>query len=90
MTVQERRPKVKREPRRQMNGRPAWLTLDEGATRRECCVLDVAPGGAKIEVDAEFDVGDTFELALVASHESRQRCEVVWRRESTFGIKFLA
>ena len=89
MTVQERRPKVQREPRRQMKGRPAWLTLDEGATRRECSVLDVAPGGAKIAVDTDFDVGDTFELALVASHEKRQRCEVVWRRESTFGVKFL-
>jgi hypothetical protein len=89
MTVQERRPKVQREPRRQMKGRSAWLTLDDGATRQECSVLDVAPGGARIAVDAEFDVGDTFELALVASHDKRQRCEVVWRRESTFGIKFL-
>lgn len=89
MTVQERRLKVQREPRRQMKGRAAWLTLDEGGTRRECSVLDVAPGGAKIAVDAELDVGDTFELALVASHDRRQRCEVVWRRESTFGVKFL-
>jgi len=88
MTVQER-PKIQREPRRQMNGRPAWLTLDGGATRRECSVVDVAPGGAKIEVDADFDVGDIFELTLVASHDRRQRCEVVWRRESIFGVKFL-
>ena len=89
MTVQERRPKVQREPRRLMNGRAAWLTLDGGATRRECSVLDVAPGGAKIAVDTDFDVGDTFELALVASHNRRQRCEVVWRRESIFRVKFL-
>ncbi len=88
MTVQERRLKVQREPRRQMNGRPAWLTLDDGATR-QCSVIDVAPGGARITVDAELEVGDTFELALVASHDRRQRCEVVWRRESTFGVKFL-
>jgi hypothetical protein len=89
MTVHERRPKVQREPRRLMNGRAAWLTLDGGATRQECSVLYVAPGGAKIAVDTDFDVGDTFELALVASHEKRQRCEIVWRRESTFGVKFL-
>ena len=89
MTVHERRPMVQREPRRLMHGRAAWLTLDGGATRQECSVLDVAPGGAKIAVDTDFDVGDTFELALVASHEKRQRCEIVWRRESTFGVKFL-
>jgi hypothetical protein len=72
-----------------MNGRPAWLTLDRDETRRQCSVIDVAPGGARITVDAEFNVGDTFELLLVASHDRRQRCVVVWRRESTFGVKFL-
>ena len=41
MTVQER-PKVQREPRRQMNGRTAWLTLDDD-TKRQCSVIDVAP-----------------------------------------------
>ena len=89
MTVQERRLKVQREPRREMHGRQAWLTLDRGETRRQCSVIDVAPGGAKIAVDAEFDVGDTFEILLVASHERRQRCEVVWRHDNTFGVKFL-
>jgi len=87
MTVQER-PKVQREPRRQMNGRIAWLTLDDD-TNRQCSVIDVAPGGARIETDAEIDVGDRFAIALVATHDRRQRCEVVWRRENTFGVKFL-
>jgi hypothetical protein len=88
MTVQER-PKVQREPRRQMNGRPARLMLDDGTTELECSVLDVAPGGARIIIDAEMDVGDRFALALVASHNKRQRCEVVWRRDRTVGVKFL-
>jgi hypothetical protein len=52
-------------------------------------VIDVAPGGARIATDAEIDVGDRFAIALVASHNRRQRCEVVWRRERTFGVKFL-
>lgn len=89
MTVHERRLKVQREPRRQMNGRSAWLTFDDGETRRECSVLDVAPGGAKIALDADIDVGDTFELCLVASHDRRQRCEVVWRHDNTFGVRFM-
>ena len=89
MTVQERRPKVQREPRRQMNGRVASLVLDDGATRHECRVHDVAPGGARIATDASMDVGERFSLALVATHDRRQRCEVVWRREQVFGVKFL-
>jgi len=88
MTVQER-PKVQREPRRQMNGRTASLVLDDGTTRHDCRVHDVAPGGARITTDANIDVGERFSLALVASHDRRQRCEVVWRREQVFGVKFL-
>jgi len=88
MTVQERL-KVQREPRRQMNGRPACLMLSDGTTELECSVLDVAPGGARIVTEAEMDVGDHFTFALVASHNKHQRCEVVWRRDKTFGVRFL-
>ena len=88
MTVQERK-KVQREPRRQMGGRAAWITTDDGATRHECAVIDVAPGGAKIVMDVEIDVGGRFELALVPTHPKLQRCEVVWRRDHSFGVKFL-
>jgi PilZ domain-containing protein len=88
MTVQER-VKVQREPRRQINGRSARLMLGDGTTELECSVLDMAPGGARIVTDAEMDVGDQFSIVLVASHNRRQRCEVVWRHDKTFGVKFL-
>ena len=88
MSVQERL-KVQREPRRQMNGRSARLILDDGTAELECSVTDVAPGGARIVADAEMEVGDQFTFVLVASHNRRQRCEVVWRHDKTFGIKFL-
>ena len=89
MIVDERRAKVQREPRRQLHKQPAWITVDDGMTRRECFVMDVSPGGARIVTDAAFDVRDTFGLALVPDHPKRQPCEVVWRRGNTFGIKFL-
>ena len=63
--------------------------LSDGTTELECSVLDVAPGGARIVTEAEMDVGDHFTFVLVASHNRRQRCEVVWRRDKTFGVKFL-
>jgi hypothetical protein len=58
-------------------------------TRRECFVLDVSPGGAKIITDAAIDVRDRLDLALVPAHPRRQPCEVVWRRGNVYGIKFL-
>jgi hypothetical protein len=83
------RPKVPREPRRELHKQPAWITVDNGTTKRECFVLDVAPGGAKIMTDAAIDVSDTLGLELVPAHPKRQPCEVVWRRGNTYGIKFL-
>ena len=89
MTIDMPRAKVQREPRRQLHKQPAWITLD-GMTKCECFVLDVSPGGAKIMTDAAFDVSDRFGLALVAAHQKRQPCEVVWRRGNTYGIKFVS
>jgi len=89
MTIDMPRAKVQREPRRQLHKQPAWITLD-GTTKCECFVLDVSPGGAKIMTDAAFDVSDRFGLALVAAHQKRQPCQVVWRRGNTYGIKFVS
>jgi len=89
MIIDKPRAKVPREPRRQLNKQPAWITVDEGNTKCECFVLDVAPGGAKIMTDAAIDVRDRFALALVPAHPTRQPCEVVWRRGNIYGIKFL-
>ena len=90
MIVDEQRTKVQREPRRELRKRPTWMTVDNGTTKIECVVLDVSPGGAKIATDAALDVRDSFELALVPEHTTRQSCEVVWRRGKTYGVKFLA
>ncbi|MGH6712502.1 MAG: PilZ domain-containing protein [Bradyrhizobium sp.] len=89
MSVDESRTKVVREPRRQLHKQPAWMTVDDGVTNRECFVLDVSPGGARIVTDVAIDVRDKFSLALVRDRPKLQSCEVVWRRGKTYGIKFL-
>jgi hypothetical protein len=48
MNFDGRRSKVQREPRRQLDKRPAWIAVDDRMTEIECLVLDVSPGGAKI------------------------------------------
>ena len=84
------KPKVVREPRRQLHKQPAWMTMDDGLTNRECFVLDVSPGGARIVTDVAIDVRDKFGLALVRDRPKHQSCEVVWRRGKTYGVKFLS
>jgi hypothetical protein len=89
MIIDKPRAKVQREPRRQANQQPAWITAGDGMTKLECLVLDVSPGGAKIMTDAEIEVGDRIRLALVPAHQKLQPCEVVWGRGNTYGIKFV-
>jgi hypothetical protein len=92
MKVEEprvKRTKVQREPRRCLNNHSAWIAVDDSTTKLDCIVLDVSPGGAKIVLDAPIDVRDTFSLTLVPSHPKQERCEVVWRRGKTYGVKFL-
>lgn len=81
--------KVSREPRRQLNNRVAWITVDDGTTERECAVADISPGGAKITTEVEFEVKDRLALTLLADHSKRYPCEVVWRRGKTYGLKFV-
>jgi PilZ domain len=90
MTAVEPRTKVERELRRQSHKRLAWITLDDGITLRECHILDVSSGGVRIATDDAMDVRDRFELTLVPGHPKRERCEVVWRRGKTYGVKFLS
>jgi hypothetical protein len=91
MTVVDSKSKVQREPRRQLRNRVTWMSLDDGETetRRECTVLDISPGGAKISTDATIDVRDRFGLTLTPEHVGRYECEVVWRRGKTYGVKFV-
>jgi hypothetical protein len=37
-----------------------------------------------------IDIGDKFGLTLVPSRPQSRNCEVVWRRGTTFGVKFLS
>ena len=80
---------MQRELRRQLHKRLAWITLDNDITVHECHVLDVSSGGARIATDDVMEVRDRFELTLVPGHHKRERCEVVWRRGKTYGVKFL-
>jgi hypothetical protein len=67
----------------------AWISADDGATECECHVLDLSSGGARIATNDTMDVRDRFELTLVKGHHKRELCEVVWRRGTTYGVKFV-
>jgi PilZ domain len=52
----------------------------------DCAVHDLSLGGAKLEVDSHVGVPDTFDLLI--SDTGKQRCRVVWRKETWIGVVF--
>ena len=80
--------KVKRREVRRRRHQSAWITLENGTGNCKCQVADVSQGGAKITVDRSVEVGKLFDIAFVPRAGTR-RCEVVWRRGNTLGIRFI-
>jgi hypothetical protein len=80
--------KLKRQQVRRRRHQSAWITLDDGTINYKCEVEDVSQSGAKITVDAAVQVGTLLGIALVPRAAAR-RCEVIWRRGNTLGIRFM-
>ena len=75
VTVDAPKAKVIREPRRQLHKQPAWMTVDDGVTNRECFVLDVSPGGARIVTELpETTLRTLFAILLFGV-----AAQLVWR-----------
>ena len=80
--------KVKRQQVRRRRHQSAWITLDGGTANYKCEVADISQSGAKITVDRAVEVGELADIAFVPQAATR-RCEVVWRRGNTLGIRFI-
>ena len=78
----------KRESRKSL-GRPAWITLDGGFAVRQCVVQDISSAGARISVDNAATLPAKLRLAFARDARTGHRCQVVWRRGSSAGLKFV-
>jgi hypothetical protein len=78
----------KREARKSLQ-QPGWITLDGGFAARPCVVRDISSTGAKITVDDPNVLPAKLRLAFARDARTGRNCEVVWRRGSTVGIKFV-
>ena len=80
--------KIKRQQVRRRRHQSAWITLDGKTPSYKCQVADVSHSGAKITLDTAVEVGSLLDIAFVPRAAAR-RCEVVWRRGKTLGIRFV-
>jgi hypothetical protein len=78
----------KRESRKSVR-QSGWITLDGGFAARPCEVIDLSTTGAKLNLADSFSLGPKLRLAFSRDSRTGRNCEVVWRRGTTVGVKFV-
>jgi hypothetical protein len=78
----------KRETRKSLQ-QDGWITFDGGFAARPCLVQDMSSSGAKITIHDPNTLPAKLRLAFSRDARTGRRCEVVWRRGKTVGIKFV-
>jgi PilZ domain len=82
-------PATKKREARKLLGRPAWITLDGGFAVRQCVVQDISTAGAKISLDDASTLPGKIKLAFARDARTGHNCQVVWRRGTSAGVKFV-
>ena len=77
----------KREKRQKLY-QEAWLTLG-GFARRECKVMDLSNGGARLEVDSRNIPEDNLGLSLTKDTRKFTKCRLAWRKGNVIGVEFV-
>lgn len=80
--------RTKREARRSVR-QSGWITLDGGFAARPCEVIDLSTTGAKLTLADSVSLGPKLRLAFSRDARTGRSCEVVWRRGTTVGVKFV-
>ncbi|MBI5132341.1 MAG: PilZ domain-containing protein [Rhodopseudomonas palustris] len=78
----------KREARKSVR-QSGWITLDGGFAARPCEVIDLSTSGAKLTLAEAVSLGPKLRLAFSRDARTGRNCEVVWRRGTTIGVKFV-
>ncbi len=82
-------PVAKKREVRKLLGQSAWITLDGGFAARHCVVQDISTAGAKIAVEDAATLPGTLRLAFSRDARTGHKCQVVWRRGRSAGLKFV-
>ncbi|MBX9820268.1 PilZ domain-containing protein [Afipia birgiae] len=67
----------------------AWMLLDGGFAKRNCTILDISAGGARVKLaDSELP-GSRLSLALTGDVRKVTHCRVIWRKDTVIGVEFI-
>jgi PilZ domain len=75
-------------PRRSVNS-IAKMRFDGGLPPRDCVVMDISEGGARLLAADGAEVPEEFMLLLDSDADAGCRCRVVWRLDNEIGAEFV-
>jgi hypothetical protein len=75
-------------PSRRRTNQPAWMTIDGSFAARQCTVIDISEGGARLRVEDPQFVKPHFHLKFDRTSPGRA-CKVAWKKGDLIGIKFV-
>jgi hypothetical protein len=69
-------------------GYRAKIVATDGSWGRNCRVVDVSDGGARLLTEQPIELPDEFVLALSTRGAATRRCHVVWKENCEIGVEF--
>ena len=75
-------------PARRRTNQPAWMTVDGSFAARQCTVIEISEGGARLRVQDPQFVGPRFQLKFERNSPGRT-CKVAWKKGDVVGIEFV-
>ena len=68
----------------------AWMLLDGGFAKRNCTILDLSSGGARVKIADGGLLGSKLSLALTGDVRKVTHCRLVWRKDTIIGVEFVS
>jgi len=66
----------------------AKLAATPDGPLRDCVVIDISEGGARLEIDPGEDAPQEFIIVFGPSGHPCRQCRVVWRANKQVGVAF--
>jgi PilZ domain len=78
---------LRKKPRQQFHYN-ARIQIDSKSPLVTCAIVDISEGGARLSLEADETLPETFMLLLTRNGRTRRYCRVVWRDGQTLGVEF--
>jgi hypothetical protein len=83
------RTELRKKPRRHFHYSAKIITGPKD-TQRSCTIADISHSGARLVLETEDVLPDSFILLLTRNGQTHRRCRLVWRTGQTIGVEFVA